>query len=335
MKSDEPRSKLPVPPDASETSSRKYLKRLNHYLALSFSVPERVARALASIVGGGTLLLTKTLFPRAIKNSSSYRFTFGMFQSFLIRNVAQIDHLAMETKLPQHFLNRKLLGTSLEAAGLLTMHLSPVWVFAIASDAAKGGQVFLNRLVHHLKENEVIAQESNPESLEQVLLSIHEVGRHGATAIDTPPLSMPEVEELAAQLRESTASLRQNSASLMPNFESIWNQICLVARKENLSTAQVMGMLSLRAAAITQTGVGTADAIGRTGYYFLDEVILNDYRDTLNGISETGSLQYMEQSMRPFIQNAQSHFDFKKETRSQLWFRDGLEKLVNQLPRKK
>ncbi len=335
MMSDEPISKPPVPLDVSEGSSQKYLQRLNHYLALSFSLPERVARALASIVGGSTLLLTKTLFPEVIKSTSSYRFTFGMFQSFLIQNVAQIDHLTIDTKLPEHFLNRKLLGTSLEAAGLLTMHLSPVWVFAIASDAAKGGQVFLNRLIHHLKNNEVIARDSNPESLEQVLLAIHEMGRQGATAIDMPPLSMPEVEEMAAQLRESTESLRRNSASLMPNFESIWNQIALVAWKENLSTAEVMGMLSLRAASITQTSVGTAGAVGRAGFYFLDEVILNDYRDTLIDISETGSLQYMQQNMKPFIQNAQSHFDFKKETRSQAWFRGGLEKLWNQIPRKK
>jgi hypothetical protein len=32
----------------------------------------------------------------------------------------------------------------------------------------------------------VIGEDSNPESLEQVLLSIHDMGRLGATAIDTP-----------------------------------------------------------------------------------------------------------------------------------------------------
>ncbi len=298
-------------------------------------MPERIARALGSIVGGSTLLLTKTLIPKAIKNSNSYRFTFGMFQTFLIKNVAQIEDFATDTPLKDNFVNRKLLGTSLEAAGLLTMHLSPVWVFAIASDAAKGGQVFLNRLVHHLKENEVIPAESNPESLEQVLLSIHEMSRQGATAIDTPPMSMKEVEELAAQLRESTASLRQNSASLLPRFESLWNQISQVANRENLTREQVLGMLSVSAAAVAQTGAGAAGAVGRTGFYFLDEVILNGYRDTLIEISESGSLSYLEQNMQPFVQNAQSHFDFKIETRSQAWFRVSLEKALSQISRKK
>ena len=158
MNHDEPDSKLLVPvldensPDTSGGS-------LSHYMALSFSLPERLARALGSLIGGSSLLLTKTLIPTAVKNSNSYRFTFGMFQTFLIKNVAELDDFQTDTELQEHFLNRKLLGTSLEAAGLLTMHLSPVWVFAIASDAAKGGQVFLNRLVHHLKEHDVISQE--------------------------------------------------------------------------------------------------------------------------------------------------------------------------------
>ena len=334
MNHDDSDSKLSVPV-FDEINPDTYLDRLNHYLALSFSLPERLARALGSLIGGSTLLLTKTLIPSAVKNSNSYRFTFGMFQTFLIKNVAQLDDFQTDTELQEHFLNRKLLGTSLEAAGLLTMHLSPVWIFAIASDAAKGGQVFLNRLVHHLKEHDVIAENSNPESLEQVLLSIHDMGRLGATAIDTPPLTMLEVEELAAQLRESTASLRKNSANLLPRFEAIWNQISQVASQENLSTEQVLGMLSVSAASIAQTSVGTAGALGKTGFYFLDEIILNDYKETLADISDTGSLGYMQQNMQPFVQNAQSHFNFKNETRSQTWFKDSIARLVRQILLKK
>jgi hypothetical protein len=334
MNHDDSDSKLSVPV-FDEINPDTYLDRLNHYLALSFSLPERLARALGSLIGGSTLLLTKTLIPSAVKNSNSYRFTFGMFQTFLIKNVAQLDDFQTDTELQEHFLNRKLLGTSLEAAGLLTMHLSPVWIFAIASDAAKGGQVFLNRLVHHLKEHDVIAEDSNPESLEQVLLSIHDMGRLGATAIDTPPLTMLDVEELAAQLRESTASLRKNSANLLPRFEAIWNQISQVASQENLSTEQVLGMLSVSAASIAQTSVGTAGALGKTGFYFLDEIILNDYKETLADISDTGSLGYMQQNMQPFVQNAQSHFNFKNETRSQTWFKDSIARLVRQILLKK
>ena len=115
------------------------LDKLGHFLALSFSLPERAARALSALVGGSTLLLTNTLIPAAVKSSSSYHFTVGMFQTFLVRNVAGVE---TDAELQDRFVHRKLVGTSIEAAGLLTMRLSPVWVFAIASDAARGGAGF-------------------------------------------------------------------------------------------------------------------------------------------------------------------------------------------------
>ena len=327
MNSDSEKPQLPIPVENKET----YLLKLNHYLALSLSIPERAARALGAIIGGSTLLLSKTLIPNAIKNSNSYKFTIGMFQSFMIKNVAGIDHIETETDLKDNFLNRKLLGTSLEAAGILTMHLSPVWIFAIASDAAKGGQVFLERLVNHLKENEVIEQDSHPESLEQILLSLHQMGSQGATAIDTPPLSMDEVKELANELRNATSNLAVNSGRLLPSYEAIWDQISQVAKKENLSPEQVMGMLSISAASLLDTGIGTANAVGKTGFYILDEMLLNDYKATLSDISEQGSFNYMQSNMQPFLENAQSHFNLRVETRFQRWFKNGTRRFFNQL----
>lgn len=133
---------LPVPlPD-----SINYLDKLSRYLALSLSVPERAARVLSAIVGGTTMMLTATLLPKSIRQSVSYRFTAGMFQTFLIKNIAGMSSTETDTELRDEFATRKLLGSSLEAAGLLTMQFSPVWVFAIASDTAKGGQVFCKGL---------------------------------------------------------------------------------------------------------------------------------------------------------------------------------------------
>ena len=106
MKHDDLGSKLPVfalGTDNPET----YPDRLNHYLALSFSLPERIARTLGSLIGGSTLLLTKTLLSKALKNSIRYRYTFGMFQAFPIKQVAQPDDFQTDTELQQHFLNRK------------------------------------------------------------------------------------------------------------------------------------------------------------------------------------------------------------------------------------
>lgn len=319
-------AQLPAPipeslPEQLGDEDQTYFNRLSHYLTLTLSLPERSARALSALVGGSTYLLSETLLPSALRNTSSYRFTLGMFQTFLIRNVAGIDSETRTEALQERFVQRKLLGTSLETAGLLTMHLSPVWIFAIASDAAKGGQVFLQRLVSALKENKVISEDSSPESLEQILQAIHDMGRQGATAIDTPPLSTTEIKHMADELRASTVHLTRNSAQLLPRFESLWNQINLIAQREKMSVEQILGILSVHAASATQTGLCTVGAVGKTGYQLIDEVLIADYKQTLDGISEVGAWDFLRNNMSPFLNNAQSHFDFSQETRTERWLK--------------
>jgi hypothetical protein len=307
------------------------LQKLSRYFSLTLSLPERTARALSAVVGGGTLLLTRTLVPGAIKNSTSYMFTLGMFESFLVRNLAGMVEISADTELKDSFVQRKLLGSSLEAAGLLTMQLSPVWVFAIASDAAESGQVFLQRLVLHLRENQVIAQDSHPETLEQILQSVHEMSRQGATAIDTPPLSLDEVNTLADELRRSTGNLADNYSKLLPHFEALWNQISVVAKKENVSVPVILGMLSVHAASIPELGLGSAGAVGKAGYAILDDVILSDYKQTLQGIAKTGTREYMRAHMAPFMLQAKTHFDLNQENMTQKWFSRAVSKLKEKL----
>lgn len=328
MEEDPTPENLPIPTSVEDPSTAS---KLAHYFSLTLSLPERTARALSALVGGGTLLLTHTFVPGAIKSSSSYHFTMGMFQTFLIQNVAGMARVRTQSELRDKFVHRKLVGSSLEAAGLLTMHFSPVWVFAIASDAAKGGQVFLQRLVHHLKESNVIDPESNPESLEQILQSIHDMSHQGATAIDTPPLSVQEIQELANDLRKSAGNLTTNSTNLLPRFENLWNQITLVANKEDMSLPQILGMLSVQAASVPGTSLNAAGAVGKTGIGILDEVILTEYRQTLQGISEEGAGNYLTNHMQPFLENAKSHFDFKQETVTQRWFKNTIGKFKAKL----
>ncbi len=305
-----------------------YSERFGNYFGFTLSIPERSARALSALVGGSTELLTKTVIPKSLNQSASYRFTVGMFQSFLIDKMAGMQNTGADADLGENFVPRKLLGTTVEAAGLLTMRLSPVWVFAIASDAAQGSRVFLNRLVKQLKENGVIAQESNPDGLEDVLEAIQDMGRHSATAFDTPPMNRDEIRTLVAEMREKTGLVIKGSSNLIPDFEVIWEKIKRVSIQEKLSTEEVMGILSVQATNAVEKSVGTATAIGQTGIVLLEETILSDYRNTLDELLEYGAIEYVQNHMTPFIENAKSHFDINKPTWTQKW-------LTGLWPRKK
>ena len=149
---------------------KRFIKAVHKHLMYTLSLPERTIRSLAALAGGTTTLLTEILFPEFLRNTTIYNVSFGMMQRFIVERVAGIESETNENQinLDDDYVQRKMAGTALEAAGLLAMRFSPLWVFAIAGDVAGGSKVFLKRLVKHLKENNIIAQEAEASELVDV-----------------------------------------------------------------------------------------------------------------------------------------------------------------------
>src|SRR5512136_724607 len=97
------------------------------------SLPERTIRSLAAIAGGTTSLLTESLFPDVLRGTTLYKMVVGDTQRFMVEKIAQVPREAGESggagadaSPPEDFVQRKVAGTALEAAGLLAVHLSPL-----------------------------------------------------------------------------------------------------------------------------------------------------------------------------------------------------------------
>ena len=196
-------------------------------LGYLLSLPERGLRSLAAVAGGTTLLLTETLLPEAALNSTLFRVTIGDLQQFLVERVAGMEDTALRG-LPRRQMNddyfpRKMAGSVIETAGLFWYRFSPIWVFAIAGDAAAGSQVFLQRLVVQLKTNGVLAEEAHPTSLADVLSAVQAASSSSANAMNLPPLSEAELKETAVTLKENYGRLFANTKDLLPRFESLWS----------------------------------------------------------------------------------------------------------------
>ncbi|MGD2050335.1 MAG: hypothetical protein PVH03_12600, partial [Chloroflexota bacterium] len=195
------------------------------------SLPERALRSAAALVGGTSLLLTETLLPDVLRETTTYRITIGDLQKFLITRLAQVPpaEQALQERMSDLYLRKKVVGGTMEAIGLLTMRFSPVWVFAIAGDAAGGSKVFLQRLVDNLKENAIIDQESNPGNLVELLDAVQTASYGSAKAIDTPPLSQEELAAVADDLTSSYGKMFSSSQTYLLKFESIWERMERVA----------------------------------------------------------------------------------------------------------
>lgn len=293
------------------TSRRKQLGFL-------LSIPERTIRSLAAVSGGTALLLTETLLPRTLQESTLYRVTLGDLQQFLIEQVAQMDRQTLANvktrDLEKRFMSRRVAGSVVDAAGLLWISMSPLWVFAIASDAAAGSKVFLHRLVAQLKQNGVLAEDTEVDNLTALLDALHAASDTSAQTMNMPPLSAADVKQTAEELRQSYGRLFANTTNLLPRLESLWSQMEDVAEQEQTSTAKVGGVMTLDLLTWGKKGVNTVTAVGQAGGELIGEHILNSYSQTLGQISQEGLPHYFRRMMAPFAETAVNHFDANRTT---------------------
>jgi hypothetical protein len=280
------------------------------------SFPERTVRSLATIAVGASTLLTEAVFPEALRGTTTYKVTIGMMQRFVLEKVAGMEAEVAEEnfEITDDFAQRKLAGTALEAAGLLTMRFSPLWVFAIAGDAAGGSKLYLNRLVEHLKKNGVIAQGAEATELVDVFEAVQGAANRSALAMDMPPLSHENLRTLAEDTKADYVNAFEKTTNLMPRLDEIWERMRRLAEREKVPIERVGGVLALEAASWRKTGANTALAVRKTGVELFDEQILESYRKTLSQASEKGIDGYIRDHMRPFMQMAKRHFDSGRET---------------------
>lgn len=296
-----------------------FLSVLRDRLNYMVSLPERTLRSLASIAGGTTTLLTDTLFPEVLRGTTMYRIFVGDAQRFVIEKVAQIQHEGEQEagQTDPQYVQKKMIGGALETAGLFAMHISPLWVFAIAGDAAAGTGVFLDRLVRQLKTNSVIPEETRITGLTDLLEAMQDTTRRSAAAIDTPPLSRAELNKLAEDMQTSYRGMFGKATNLVPRFDDLWNRMERLASRENVSLERLSGILTIDVAGWGRKGISSVWAVGQTGADLFGEKILDSYGKTLERVSSEGVAGFLNRHMKPFLSAAAGHFSPVRKTWTQ------------------
>ncbi len=299
--------------DEMDTPKGKRI-RLEYLLSL----PERSLRALAALVGGASVFLADTLLPSALRGTTIYKLIIGDTQRFLIERVAQMElegqSFVLSQEIPKNYVQRKAAGTVLEAAGLLAFHFSPLWVFAIAGDASSGGKVFLERLMKHLKENGVIPEGVVINDLVDLIEATQAASRMSVKAVDTPPLSREELVALVDDLRGAYGVMFLQVPELTSHFERLWERMEMISKRENMSLAELSGVMTVQVANMGRKSVGTILALGKTSSELFGEKIIQNYKVTLDLISELGMKDYLRRYMAPFVEKSLHHFERSRES---------------------
>ena len=284
-------------------------ERLRYLLSL----PERSVRALAALAAGTTSLLTDTLLPDTLRGTKTYQVSIGMMQRYIIERVALMEtEFKAEQPVAEDFVQRKMVGTVLETAGLFMVGASPLWVFAILSDVSGGSKVFLRRLVAHLQAHQVIQPGQEFSGVVDVLDAVQQASQGTATAIDMPPLSRADLQEMVSEIGNAYMAAFRRTVELVPTMESIWTRVERLAGGDRAMLDRLLGMMTVDAIDLGRRGSRAVAAAGAAGIQLLDEQILRSYQRTLTAVSRKGVGGYLQAHYRPFFRAAGRHFDSKQ-----------------------
>lgn len=300
------------------------MKKINGlYIA---TLPERTIRSLLSATTGVTSLLTGLLLPKAVKESATYRVTFGMLQQFLIEKVAEVEQESQDIVLKDKYVMRKTAGSVIEGIGLLSVRFSPVWMLAILSDVAGGSKVYLKRLIKDLERNNLIEEGASYDNVYDVLDGINNSSRMGVDAIDLPPISKEEFSEFKDSLVSQFHQNNSSSLKMYQDLEGVYKKMNETSKSEKISLSKLNGAMTLDLMKNTsKKGFDITKVSAKTSLDMIHEVVIDNYIESLDELNHIGKRKYLIDHMTPFMKQFKRHYKGEKVTMTEKairWIQD-------------
>ncbi len=278
------------------------------------SLPERIVRSLAALVGGLVHEPAQILLPRLVRRSRLYEASAKNLLRVTIELVGGVEgaSTAEPGSSAGELAVRKGAGNVVELGSIAAFGFSPLWLLAAASDLARGSRVYLATLVDELKAAEVLAPDAEFGSVDELLGALERGSGTAARLVDIPPLEL-------AELRSSVAELRANADDLPSPDE-------LAAVYEGLRrAAQAEGRSLLEVSA----GIGLAFLLSARS--LSREHLVVPYRQDWRPLRDEGFAAYARRVARPYRRAVEDHFDPGLET----WTERGLERLARRQRRRR
>ena len=256
------------------------------------SVPERLVRSLAAVVGGAVHETAQVVLPRLVRRSRFYEATAKNLLRITIELVGGVAHPAEAADEPsaRQLAVRKGAGNVVELGSIAAFGFSPLWLLAAASDLARGSRVYLGALVDELKDSGVLARDAEIASVDQLLGVLERGAGKSAALIDVPPMELSElrtsIAELAAERKELPGP---------DELQSLYEGLVSQARAEGRSLLAVSSGIGL-------AFLNSAQHVGR-------EHVWVPYREDWQPLRQEGFAAYARRVAKPYRDAVESHFD--------------------------
>jgi hypothetical protein len=270
-------------------------------------------RSLGAVSGGLLKELGDVALPKRVRRTSFYRTAIEVTLRFLIEEVGQVrDVYPNESRLSHDFLLRRGASHGLELIGLVTLHVSPIWIFAVLADAAGAGSKLIDEVSQALKEEGLLDKQARFETVEQLLDGLEQTSSHLAEALNTPPLDVTQLRREWLRLKAELTILPRAALPSAALLTEIWGELKNSAKAQNRSVFALCSAVAIAALAEMPANViwlsrAAQIAASRTGT-IVGQGLLNHYRSALSEIARCGFFPYWRPRFRPYLRAAADQF---------------------------
>lgn len=283
------------------------------------SLPERVLRSLGALSGGLLREIGLVALPARIRRTALYRTMVEVALRFLIQEVGKVPGIyPSEGRLAQDFLLKRGASHGIELLGLVTMHVSPIWVLAALADATGAGHSLIQQIAQALKDEGLLDPTAQFSTVDQLLDGLEKTSSHLAETLNVPPLDMAGLRREWAQLKNELPKIPRENLPTLASLERIWAGLVASAAEQNRSVFTLCSMLAVSTVKELPGRLLWLSRAARTGGKRAGEVLgaalLTHYKQALAEMSSIGFVEYWRAQFRPYLRAAAEQFASTNES---------------------
>jgi hypothetical protein len=264
------------------------------------SIPERIVRAGAAVLGGTVHESAELILPRLARRSRLYEASAKNLLRIMIEGVGRVERALPEPPdpaqpAPKELAIRKGAGNVVELGSIAAFGFSPLWLLAGVADLTHGSRVYLRALTEELEASGVIKEDLDVSSVDELLAILEGTSGRTARLIDIPPVEL-------AELRTSFRELGQDATDL-PSKEQLarlYDGLRRIAAAEDQSLLEV------------SQGIGMAFVT--SARKLSDRHVKVPYREDWQPVRDEGFAAYALRVSRPYGEAAAGHFHPERDT---------------------
>jgi hypothetical protein len=276
------------------------------------SLPERLVRSLSALTGGFLREAGVILLPVRLRRTALYRVMVEVTLRFLIEELGRVPGVYAKGQELEDFLLKRTASHGIELLGLLTLHVSPIWVLAALADATGAGHALIEQIAESLKQEGLLERDASFETLDELLRGLEKTSSQLADTLNMPPVTLAGLRREWERFKDALPNVPRANVPGLETLEGLWNKLLEASAAEHQSVFVLCSTLAVGVLAELPSNVfwlsrAAQTAAKRTGQ-LLGETLLDHYLLALNEISQEGFIAYWGKQFRPYLRAAALQF---------------------------